>query len=357
MRRAVAVGFVLALFAAGYAAGSAGLRIIRLHAGQRVRVGNVLVIDVTKPKVKTKTVTVTVTVAGSTSTAPSTSSPPTATEPPPPTTTTAPTTTNGQPPGPCGTMVGRQPLTEQRVVWIVFENKSYGEIIGSGDAPYLNSLASACGLATNYFAVGHNSLPNYIALTSGGTQGITDNDPPSAQPLSVPSIFSQLGTSWEAKNESMPSNCDLSDEYPYAVKHNPAAYYTNIRTACSTQDVPGAISANSRFTFVTPNLCDDMHDCSVAAGDLWLSANLSPLLSSSEYTSGSIAIFITWDEDDFSSSNHVATLVISPYTAAGARSAVAFDHYSLLATTESMLGLPCLGSACSAASMRGAFGL
>jgi hypothetical protein len=108
---------------------------------------------------------------------------------------------------------------------------------------------------------------------------------------------------------------------------------------------------------VTPNLCDDMHDCSVAAGDLWLSANLSPLLSSSEYTSGSIAIFITWDEDDFSSSNHVATLVISPYTAAGARSAVAFDHYSLLATTESMLGLPCLGSACSAASMRGAFGL
>ncbi|HMC69583.1 MAG TPA: hypothetical protein VKJ07_10545, partial [Mycobacteriales bacterium] len=181
---------MLALFAAGYAAGNAGLRIIRLHTGQRVRIGNVLVIDVSKPKVRTVTVTrtVTTTVAGP----------------------------HPQPQGSCGTRVGQQPLIDQRVVWIVFENKSYGAIIGNPDAPYLNSLAAACGVATNYFAVGHNSLPNYIALTSGGTQGVADNDPPSAHHLAVPSLFSQLGTAWQAKNESMPSNCGLTDAYPYA---------------------------------------------------------------------------------------------------------------------------------------------
>jgi hypothetical protein len=352
MRRAVVVGAVLALFAGGYAAGNAGLRIIRLHTGQRVRIGTVLVIDVSKPKVRTVTVTrtVTTTVAATSTAAPTTMPPP----------TTSPATTTGpqpQPQRPCGTRVGQQPFTDQRVVWIVFENKSYGAIIGNPDAPYLNSLAAACGVATNYDAVGHNSLPNYIALTSGGTQGVADNDPPSAHPLAVPSLFSQLGTAWQAKNESMPSNCALTDAYPYAVRHNPAAYYTNIRAACSTQDISGGISADARFTFVTPNLCDDMHDCPVAAGDAWLAANLPPLLASSTYTSGGLAIFITWDEDDFSASNHVPALVISPSTPTGARSASTFDHYSLLATTESLLGLPCLGAACSATSMRTDFGL
>jgi hypothetical protein len=271
--------------------------------------------------------------------------------------TTTSTTTTPTGSGPCGTSVGKQPATYQHVVWIVFENKSYSEIIGDSAAPYLNSLAAKCGLATNYLAVSHPSLPNYIALTSGGTQGITDDNPPSAHALGVASIFSQLSSGWNAKNESMRTNCQLSDSSPYAVRHNPAVYYTNIRTTCSLQDTPGGISANTRFTFVTPNLCNDMHDCSVSTGDQWLAANLPGLLSSSTYAAGGTAIFVTWDEDDGSASNHVATLIISPYTPVGARSAAAFNHYGLLATTQSMLGLGCLGSACSAGSMRGAFGL
>jgi phosphatidylinositol-3-phosphatase len=271
------------------------------------------------------------------------------------TTTTPSTTTTGS--SPCGTSVGSEPTTYQHVVWIVFENKSYSEIVGSGAAPYLNSLAAQCGLATNYSAVAHPSLPNYIALTSGSTQGITDDNAPSLHPLGVASIFSQLGSGWNAKNESMQTNCQLSDSPLYAVRHNPATYYTGIRTACALQDTPGGIGANAPFTFVTPNLCDDMHDCSVATGDQWLAANLPGLLSSSAYTGGGTAVFVTWDEDDGSASNHVATLVISPYTPAGARSSAAFDHYGLLATTQSMLGLGCLGSSCSASSLRSAFGL
>src|SRR5437763_13750340 len=137
MRRAMVVGAVLALFAAGYAAGNAGRRIIRLHTGQRVRIGNVLVIDVSKPKVRTVTVTRTAT---TTVAATSTATPTTMPQP-----THAPATTPGphpQPQGSCGTRVGQQPLTDQRVVWILFENKSYGAIIGNPDAPYLNSLAA-----------------------------------------------------------------------------------------------------------------------------------------------------------------------------------------------------------------------
>src|SRR5437764_294166 len=103
------------------------------------------------------------------------------------------------------------PATYDHVIWILMENHSFNEIIGNSAAPYINQLASRCGLATNYFAVSHPSLPNYIALTSGSTQGITDDKSPSSHQLNAPSIFSQLEGSpstWRTLEEAMPSNCD-----------------------------------------------------------------------------------------------------------------------------------------------------
>ena len=257
---------------------------------------------------------------------------------------------------PCGT-VATPPTTYQHVVWIVFENKPYSDIIGSASAPYTNTLASECGVATNFFAETHPSLPNYIAMTSGSTQGITDNAAPSSHPLAVPSIFSQVA-SWRSLQESMPSNCALTDSYPYAVRHNPAAYYTDIRTACASFDVPlgSTPDISAAYTFVTPNLCNDMHDCSVSTGDSWLSTFLPKILGSSAYTSGSTAIFITWDEDDSSASNHVATLVIAPPVPIGTGIATTFNHYSMLRTTEELLGVNTyLGNAATATSMRSPF--
>ncbi|MDP9259180.1 MAG: DNRLRE domain-containing protein [Actinomycetota bacterium] len=257
---------------------------------------------------------------------------------------------------PCGTAV-TPPTTYQHVIWIVFENKAYSEIIGSANAPYLNTLASECGVATNFFAETHPSLPNYIAMTSGSTQGITDDNPPSSHPLAVPSIFSQVA-SWRSLQESMPSNCALTDSYPYAVKHNPAAYYTGIRTACASFDVPlgSTPDISAAYTFVTPNLCNDMHDCSVSTGDSWLSTLLPKILGSTAYTSGSTAIVITWDEDDSSASNHVATLVIAPSVPMGTSVATTFNHYSMLRTTEELLGVNTyLGNAATAPSMRSPF--
>jgi hypothetical protein len=263
------------------------------------------------------------------------------------------------PAGPCG-ISSAPPVAWQHIVWIVMENHSYSQVIGSSSAPYENALAGQCGLATNDYAITHPSLPNYVAMTSGDPQGVTDDSGPSSHPLNVPSIFSQLGTGgWRALQESMPSNCYLSGSGQYAVRHNPAAYYTNIRTDCATYDVPlgPTPDISARYTFVTPNLCNDTHDCSVASGDTWLQTFIPKLTSTPEYRAGSTAIFLTWDEDDMTNVNQIATFVISPSTVPGTKSATKFTHYSLLRTTEEMLGLSTLGGAAGATSMRSAFNL
>jgi hypothetical protein len=244
------------------------------------------------------------------------------------------------------------------VIWIVMENRSYSDVIGSSDAPYLNKLGHKCGLASNFSAESHPSLPNYVAMTSGSTQGIGDDGDPSQHRLAVPSIFSQLGGGWHALDESMPSNCDLSDGGEYAVRHNPAVYYTNIRGRCAHHDTPLGARPNlsARFTFITPNLCHDMHDCSAGQGDSWLAGFVSKILSSREYTKQPTAVFITWDEG--SGDNHIATLVLSRYTRPHTVSSKPFNHYSLLRTTEALLGIRAkLGQAARAADMRKAFHL
>lgn len=244
------------------------------------------------------------------------------------------------------------------VVWIVMENQAYSSVIGSRAAPYLNRLAQSCGVAARFFAEAHPSLPNYLAMTSGSTQGVTDDSGPGAHLMGAPSIFSQLESRWRALEESMPHACALSDAGQYAVRHDPAAYYLSVRSLCTRQDVPlRGTRATAAFTFVTPNLCHDMHSCTVQAGDRWLARWLPRLLRQRQYTSGSTVVFITWDEDDGSSHQHIPTLVLSPETRPGTRSAVAFDHYSLLATTEDLLGVSRLGSAAKARSMSAAFGL
>jgi hypothetical protein len=270
--------------------------------------------------------------------------------------------------GTCGTKSG-PPVRFAHVIWIWMENHSYSQIIGSQSSPYVNSLARDCGLATNYTAVSHPSLPNYIAATSGSTWGITDDDPPSSHRLAVGNIFGQARSA-RSYEESMPSTCALEDSGMYAVRHNPETYYTSIRAACKTHDVRmGTTSSGAflnalgsgtlpAFSFVTPNVCNDTHDCAVRTGDRWLKDWLPKITASATYRAGSTVLFITWDENDGSGLNHVATIVVSPYTKPGTRSAAAFTHYSLLRTTEELLGIPTyLGHAARASSMRSAFGL
>jgi phospholipase C len=257
------------------------------------------------------------------------------------------------------------PITH--VVWILMENKASDRVVGNSDAPYLNGLARRCGLADNDHGVAHPSLPIYIALTSGGTQGITDDHGPAAHPLSVSSIFSQLSTGgrrWKSYEEAMPGNCTRSDSGRYAVRHNPATYYTDLASACATADVPyGQLATDLQandlpaFSFVTPDLCHDMHNCGVTAGDTWLSQELPALLESPAYRSGSTAVFVTWDEDDHSSGNRIPLFVVAPAVRPGTVTSVSFQHQALLDLTEQLLRLPALPGAAGGTELRRAFGL
>ncbi len=242
--------------------------------------------------------------------------------------------------------------TYSHVVWILLENQGYS-VVGSLQAPYLNSLANVCGLATQDYAASHPSLPNYIALTSGSTQGIVDDAEPSQHVLNGPSIFSQLGTNWTGLVESMPSPCDQVTSGEYAARHNPAVYYSSLGASCQQNDVPLTFPLNlsKKFTYIVPNVCNDMHSCPVTTGDQWLRKTVPTIIASPQYQSGSLVLFITFDENDLDSSNQVPTIVIAPSVPRGLRVGRKFTHYSLLGTTESLLHLSLLGSARSASLM------
>jgi phosphatidylinositol-3-phosphatase len=260
---------------------------------------------------------------------------------------------------PCGKAGASASARYDHVVWIVMENKPYSAMLDAADTSFMRGLTASCGSATNFHAETHPSLPNYIAMTSGGTHAVKDDANPSSHRLSGPSIFSQLGSGWSALQESMPKPCARTPSGLYAPKHNPAAYYTNVARACATQDVrlTKTPDLSARFTFITPNLCHDTHSCSISTGDRYLRGLIPKIVNSREYRAGKTAVFITYDEDDGSNSNHIPTLVISPTTKPGTKSPTRFTHYSLLRTTEEMLGLKKLGAARTAPSMRSAFGL
>jgi phosphoesterase family protein len=270
---------------------------------------------------------------------------------------------------PCGTSP-TPPQTFEHVIWLWMENKTYSEVIGKGDARYTTFLAAQCGTATSYAIVGSPSLPNYIGATAGDTFGISDDSPPAAHVLTADNLFRQVRTAAKTARsyqESMPSNCRLADSGRYAVKHNPEAYFAGDgdRAACLADNLPLGTPSRGNlhddltnntlatFSFITPNLCNDTHDCSVRTGDAWLSEWLPVILESQAYISGGTVIFLVYDEY-----TPIPVVVISPYTLPGTVTAAPFDHYSLLRTTEEMLGLtPFLGKAATAPSMRPAFNL
>jgi len=251
----------------------------------------------------------------------------------------------------------------EHVVWIWMENRSYDDVLQNDrQAPRLSSYARSCGLATNYRAITHPSLPNYLAATSGSTGGVTTDCSPSQCPQHRDSIFAKLdraGLQWRTYAEAMPSPCNTTAQGRYATKHNPAVYFPSIRDRCKTWDVPMSRARFNRlpaFTFIEPDICDDGHDCSTHFADAWLGAMLDRITHAAAYRKGGVAVFVTWDEG-IGADQHIATVVISPAVRRGTRSNAPYTHYSLLRTTETLLGLTPLGNAKTATDMSPAFGL
>ncbi|HEY2704609.1 MAG TPA: alkaline phosphatase family protein [Candidatus Dormibacteraeota bacterium] len=262
------------------------------------------------------------------------------------------------------------------VMVIVMENQEYGAVIGSGAAPYINSLATSYAAATSWFAVQHNSPTDYLALISGSTQNLPATPPPYST-LTVVDELAGEGIGWRAYMEDMPSACFRGGGSGGYVKyHNPFMYFSSIVNTPSQCNsiVPFATNFASDlgagtappFLFVVPSLCNDMHDSClplgnpVAQGDQWLRTQLPTVLQSSWYRSGGVVV-ITWDEGttragiNQGSGGHVPTVVISAdahlaYTQAG-------DHYGTLRAIEEVYGVGLLGASADLANgdLRAAF--
>ena len=298
--------------------------------------------------------------------APAATLPPSAAAPSGPTVSTG---TDASPSGPCAA-AGPVPSRYDHVVWIWMENHTASSVLASDQAPFERSLAASCGSASHYRAVGSPSLPNYLAAVTGSTQGVHDDASPAAHPVSGDNLFRQVtaaGGAARSYEEAMPSNCQLNGSGRYAVKHNPQAYLADPtdRAACQRDNVPlgdlngGAFVDDLRadrlptFSLITPDLCDDTHDCDVSVGDAWLRAWVGAILESATYAAHRTAVFVVWDEP-----TPMPLLLVSPTTPAGATSSEPFDHYSLLRTAEELLGLPTtLGAAATATSLREAYQL
>jgi len=264
------------------------------------------------------------------------------------------------------------PATYKHVVWLLQENTSEGDVIGNSELPFINqTLVAQCGLATNYHNVSHPSLTNYLGLTSGTAGG--PNEAGNCQPADCrqaqSNLFEQVqaaGGIWGEYAQSMAGNCDPVKDSNYEPEHAVPVYYTDLRPTCQRWDVPlgdpagGALRDDldrgmlPTFTFITP---DGGHE-SGADGDRWLGDWISLIAATRDYRAGTTALFVTWDEGGGSDSSHgescgdrahadvhaypscwVATLVISPSTRPGTKSQTYFSHYSLLRTTEDLLGL------------------
>lgn len=245
-------------------------------------------------------------------------------------------------------LVQQSPQTPRHVFLIVMENHSANEVMRG---QYTASLAAKYGVAANYHAIAHPSVPNYLALTSGNTWSIQDDSYYVLPKRDLGTQLTSAGVSWKAYMEAMTAGC-LNSPVPYDPGHNPFAYYGGHcpPNVVSLTPLETDLQSNTpRFTWITPDRCHDTHDCSMSVGDAWLQEVVPLILDSPAWKSNGV-LFITWDEDDGSTDNTVLTLVIAP-KAKHVRSTHAYNHYSLLATIEDLLGVGRLGQAASAPAM------
>jgi acid phosphatase len=235
------------------------------------------------------------------------------------------------------------------VVVVVMENHSYGEVIGNPAAPYINSLVSAGATFTASTAVTHPSEPNYLALYSGSTQGLTDDSCPhtyTTADLGSELIAHQL--TFKGYSESMPSNgwagC-LSGSY--ARKHNPWVNFPAVPAASNLtfSSFPTDYTTLPTVSFVVPNLINDMHDGTVATGDTWLQQHLDGYAQWAK-THHSVLV-VTWDEDDKSANNQIPTIFVGGPVAPGSYPEP-INHYNVLRTIEDAYGLPYAGASATA---------
>jgi hypothetical protein len=263
-----------------------------------------------------------------------------------------PTSTAGLPatasPAPLSGGAGHTPA---HVVVVVFENKPYRQIAGSVAAPWINSLMASSAVFTDAHGITHPSQPNYLALFSGSTQAVTDDHCP-VDLAAVPNLAQQLigaGHSFVGYSEDMPKAGFLGcAQDGYAAKHNPWVDFSNVPDAANQpfSAFPADYANLPTVSFVIPNLCNDMHDCSIAKGDAWARTQLDGYVRWARQHNS--VLILTFDEDDNTAANHILTLFAGAGIQPGKYSQT-INHYNVLRTIESWYGLAPLQRAADAA--------
>ena len=278
---------------------------------------------------------------------------------------------------------GTPPAGLQTVFIILMENHNWSSIKGSASAPYINNTLLAQGAhAENYVNVPgiHPSEPNYLWLEAGTNFGVLNDSAPSVNHQSTTQHLSTLlqnsGIAWRSYQEGISGTvCPLVTTGLYAPKHNPMVFFddvTNTNSASSanciahvrpysqlTTDLSSGQQA--RYNFITPDLCNDMHNASGCAtsdsvknGDNWLAQNVPAILNSAAYRNGG-ALFITWDESE-QGDHPIGMIVMSPKAKAGYSNNIAYSHSSTLRTFEEIFGVrPMLGDAANATDLSDLF--
>jgi len=259
--------------------------------------------------------------------------------------------------------IGPAPQVTKVLVFVV-ENHSLSQMQAS--MPFVYGLAQQYAYATNYTAIRHPSLPNYLAIAGGSTFGVTDDRPPSAHRVHGASVFSQArraGLTAKVYADSMPRTCALADAGRYAVRHNPWTYFVDNRRGCRRYDVPvSALGADAdagtlpNVGMVIPNLVHDAHDSSLAVSDAWIKKRVTRIQAGPDWQSGHLAIVITADEDDRHQGNKVLTVVASKHQPQTVVS-TPLTHYSLTRFLDDVAGVPYLRKAATAPSLTTAFGV
>ncbi len=235
------------------------------------------------------------------------------------------------------------------IVLVMFENKKYSSINGSSSAPYFTTLASQSAKFTNSFAITHPSQPNYVALFSGATQGVTDDTCP-ANLGAKANLGRQLidaGKTFKGYSEALPSDgytgCSSGT---YRRKHNSWVDFSNVPATSNLRysAFPSDFTQLPTVSFVTPDMCNDMHDCSIGTGDTWLKKNLDAYAQWAK-THNSLLI-TTFDEDSGTSVNQIFTAFTGANVKVGSYSE-SINHYTVLRTIEAAYGLPGIGNAAS----------
>ncbi|MFO0809792.1 MAG: alkaline phosphatase family protein [Gemmataceae bacterium] len=265
-----------------------------------------------------------------------------------------------------------QLIAPDHTVVLVLENRTFGQMLGAADAPYLNSLIPQGGLLTNYFAVTHPSQPNYLAMFSGSTQGVIDNTTPTVLPFTSPNLGAQLlnsGRSFVGYSEGLPfvgyTGDNAGGTSGYYRKHNPWVNWQQVGAGPHpTNTLPSLVNQPfSAFptdyatlpsvSFVVPTQANDMHDGSTATGDAWVAANLGGYIQWAR-THNSMFV-VTFDEDDGSDNNHIFTLFVGAGVLPGSSSSSVYSHYHLLATLQDMYSLPRTGGSDGLPAISGIF--